>query len=302
MPVNGGRYLARHSSDRDVPTSETHAQLGRVRSLRNRFGMLALISVALGGPSGIALASVEQGLRVHLATRLPLNARPASTVRVEWRLVGDSNRVVRLPTGTHMFVRLLSRTGESSTTGGAQLVRQNGESFEANVRAPAGGIGGIRIGLRGSSKMLLLIQNDPFTTPQGIQCDVATLGTTLRAFVRAYNRGNVRDLDRLFSRERFRWYATSGPGRRQPPESRDRDTLASYLRQRHRLGDRLELRAYRFNGYERARNLGHFEFEGNRSADDFRDGHSFRMVGKGALDCSRKPITFGVMFIGGDGR
>jgi hypothetical protein len=72
-----------------------------------------------------------------------------------------------------------------------------------------------------------------------------------------------------------------------------------YFRLRHRQGDRLILRMYRFNGYERQRNLGHFELGGQRRADDFEGGRWFSFVGKGALDCSKPPVTVAVMSLGG---
>lgn len=186
-------------------------------------------------------------------------------------------------------MRLLSRTGGSSTTGIARVVMQWGELYEAKLRVPAGGIGGIRIGLRGRPERLFRVQNDPFTTPRGTRCDVAALSATLRAFVRAYNGGDGQKLDRLFSRRRFYWYASNGPGPRQSPESRNRETLVSYFRERHRLGDRLKLRAYRFNSYERARNLGHFEFGGDRRADDFRDGSWFAWSARGRSTAHGSP-------------
>jgi hypothetical protein len=69
------------------------------------------------------------------------------------------------------------------------------------------------------------------------------------------------------------------------------------LRRRHQRGDRL-----RFNGYERERDLGDFQFDANRRTNDLHGGRWFKIVGKGALDCSKPPVTIGVMFLGGSTR
>ena len=42
------------------------------------------------------------------------------------------------------------------------------------------------------------------------RCDVPTLRNKVSAFVRAYNRGDLRQLDRLFSRDRFKWDSSGG--------------------------------------------------------------------------------------------
>ncbi len=55
----------------------------------------------------------------------------------------------------------------------------------------------------------------------------------------------------------------------------------------------------RFNGYDSRRELGHFELEGRRRAADFRSGRWFDLHGKGALDCSKAPVTIAVMSLGG---
>ncbi len=123
-------------------------------------------------------------------------------------------------------------------------------------------------------------------------CDRATTRATLGAFVRAYNRGELRTLDRLFAQEpRFRWFSSGGPARS------NRSVLPDHLRRRHERGERLRALTYRFNGYERERDLGHFEFEAQRRADDLDGGSWFEMVGKGALDCAAPPVTIALLLV-----
>jgi hypothetical protein len=137
------------------------------------------------------------------------------------------------------------------------------------------------------------VENDPFTSPGGVRCDVAALRTTLAAFVRAYNRGDLRRLDRLFSREpRFLWYSWGGTARS------DRAALIPNFRRRYQHGDRLRSITFRFNRYERERSHGHFQLHAERQAEDIEDGSWFPMTGKGALDCSKPPVTIALMFLG----
>jgi hypothetical protein len=110
--------------------------------------------------------------------------------------------------------------------------------------------------------------------------------------VRAYNRGDFRTLDRLFAREpRFIWYSSGGPARS------DRAALIPNFERRHERGDRLRALTYRFNGYDRGRDQGHFEFDAERRADDLVGGHWFESGGKGALDCGPPPVTIAVLIV-----
>lgn len=241
-------------------------------------------------------------------TPLRLGATPRTTIRVEWTVDTRDDEGGRRPFGASgMLVRLLSRTGAAPTTGfagGAMHVRGR---YAAKVRVPSGGIGGIRMGLRGwnnlggTGDVILPLENDPFASPGGVRCDVTAVRSTLAAFVRAYNRGDGRRLDRLFSREGFAWYFATGASRELRGAKQNRGTLIPYFRERHRRGDRLALGSYRFNGYDRPRDLSHFQLAGRRRADDFRDGRWSTMVGKGALDCSKPPVTLALLLVGGSG-
>lgn len=239
--------------------------------------------------------TAKEAVTARLLTRVPLQASPTAIVRVEWSV--DAPRGAEIASNKAMFVRLLSRTGARPTISFANRVGIAGNRYSAMVRVPAGGIGGVRVGYREASNVAVELENDPFQTPSKVRCDAAALEDVLSAFVRAYNRGDTRQLDRLFSRQRFRWYASTGAGIRLPPEARKRGTLAEYFRERHRRRDHLILRSFRFNAYERARNLGHFEFDGHRRANDFQDGGWVQMTGKGALDCSIAPPTISVMIV-----
>jgi len=253
---------------------------------------LAALVLAPGGSS-------KQGARARLLTPLPLAAKSGSTIRVRWVVEVPDGRGGRRPFGASgMFVRLLSRTGAPATIG----LAGGGGRFETTLRVPAGGIGGVRVGLRGmssdasgcrASDALFALVNDPFRSPGGVRCDVAALRRTFGAFLRAYHGGHLRTLDRLFAREpRFVWFSSGGPARS------NRGALLEHLKRRHERSDRLRSVTYRFNGYERDRDIGHFEFEAQRRADDLADGEWLEVAGKGALDCADPPASLALLFIG----
>jgi hypothetical protein len=135
--------------------------------------------------------------------------------------------------------------------------------------------------------------------PAEARCNARAVGTSLAGFVAAYNRGDLRRLDALFSRTRFVWYSTGAPGRRLGAAAVRRATLMEYFRARHAKDDRLALRAYRFHGYDAPRQLGHFSLSARRRAADFRGGRWFDVPGKGALDCSRATVSIAVLSFGG---
>ena len=267
----------------------------------------ALLALALLAGAVVAAAPAKEGGRGRLLSTLPLGVAPGTTVHVRWIVTVPDESGGRRPFGAgSLFVRLLSKTGARPTIA---FGREEGQSlrYAADVDVPAGGIGGLRLGLRGTAcaatcrtgDLIFPLENSPFASPGGVTCDVGLLRMTLARFVRAYNRGDLAALDRLFSREHFVWYSSGAPGPRLRDESTNRDSLISYFARRHKHGDRLRLRSFRFNGYERQRDLGHFELTTQRRAADFRGGRWFDIVGKGALDCSTPPGTIAVLSLSG---
>jgi hypothetical protein len=258
-------------------------------------GAACLVALAAAGA-----APTKDGARARLTTAVPLGAPSGRAIRVAWTVsTPDDNGGSRLFGASGMFVRLLSRTGADATTA---FAAESAGRYSARARVPSGGIGGVRLGLRGTTDIFFPLENSPFGTPTGVTCDVGALHRTLVAFVDAFNRGDLRRLDRLFSRTGFVWYSSGAPGERLLPEAKRRVTLMDYFRARHRAGDRIELRGYRFNAYDRARSLGHFELRARRRAGDFEGGRRFGLVAKGALDCSRAPVTIAVLSLGSPSR
>ncbi len=119
-------------------------------------------------------------------------------------------------------------------------------------------------------------------------CNAPTTKTLVQTFVRDYNAGEVSAIDRLWAREPyFQWFSSGAPGARLGPTAYNRTTLAAYFRARVRAQERLRLTELH-TGYDRARNIVNFSGKLVRSAADLPTplSHDF----KGAADCiSGKP-------------
>jgi hypothetical protein len=240
-------------------------------------------------------AAPKEGAQAVLTSTVPLGAKAGSTVDIAWTVtVPDETRRRRPFNAIGMFVRLLSRTGAPSTIGFATPTAHEDGRYDARIAVPQGGIGGVRAGLRGSTDVVFPVVNDPFA-----RCDAEAVRAVLRSFTRAFNTGDAKRLDRLFSRTNFVWYSSAAPGRRTLSGAADRSTLAEYFRARHRRHDRVKLLTFRLNGYDETRRLGHFELTAERRADDYRNGSPFELTGKGALDCAKPARTFAVLTLGG---
>jgi len=261
---------------------------------------LALFLAALAlFPAG---ASAKEGVRATLTTKLDLGAAPGSTIYIAGTLADRDGRPFG---GGGLYVRLLGRAGGSTTAAATGTAG----GFAADVRVPEGGIGGIRIGVPGQAcgpsgcrraDMLFPVVNDPFRSPAGVRCDMGAVAGALHSFATAFTRGYLRRLDALFApADRFGWYSSAAPGARFTSDAQRRDTLLPYFAARHRAHDRLALVWHRFNGFDRARVLGHFELRATRRADDSPGGVEREIVGKGALDCSSSPARIMVLSLGG---
>jgi len=146
--------------------------------------------------------------------------------------------------------------------------------------------------------MLFPLENDPFLSKAGARCDVTAVRAALHTFRGAFNTGDLEGLDSLFSRDRFAWFSSGGPGVRSQSAARNRATLAAYFRGRHRRHDRMISFRFRFSAYDSGAALGHFSLSGRRRADDFRGGRSFAFSGKGAIDCAKRRVTIAALSLG----
>jgi hypothetical protein len=119
----------------------------------------------------------------------------------------------------------------------------------------------------------------------GEPCDEHGTRELVTRFIRAFNSGNVRQLDAVFARGMWwRWYSVgSTPGRRVQVAAYNRTTLIKYFRARHKQRERLVLRSFQYNGWSNG--FANFQYELTRIADDMRPRVARTYVGKGAVSC-----------------
>jgi hypothetical protein len=128
---------------------------------------IACWSLLAAGP--VALG--KENVTARLLTPLRLDAAPGEKITVVWALAGAAENGRRQPfNAIGVFVRLLSATGGRPSIGFATPDAHPQGRYDAQVAVPKGGIGGVQIGLRGSSDRepsdeLFPLENDPFAAP-----------------------------------------------------------------------------------------------------------------------------------------
>jgi hypothetical protein len=133
--------------------------------------MLAIVAAAgvlllAAGP-----ANAKENVTARLLTPLRLDAAPGEELSVTWALGGVDEQGRRRPfNAIGVFVRLLSATGGRSTVGFATPDAHPQGRYDARVAVPEGGIGGVQVGLVGTSDgaaadTLFPLENDPFAVP-----------------------------------------------------------------------------------------------------------------------------------------
>jgi hypothetical protein len=154
-----------------------------------RVALATLVLAAL--VAFVPAASAKEGLSAELLTQLSPAAEPGSTLELEWKLTAldGSTRVPFNAMG--VFVRLLDAGGGVPTIALARGSSHPDGLYSAAVQVPAGGIGGIQIGLHGTTDVFASLRNDPFvqsrllsrplhlpTIRPGARCPVAAITKT----------------------------------------------------------------------------------------------------------------------------
>jgi hypothetical protein len=132
---------------------------------------IGLVFIAAAALVAALPAAAKEGVKATLTTHVPLGARAGTHLRVAWTLGSVDEHGKRQPFGaTGVFVRLLSASGAPAETGVAPSGAYTTGEYAATVIVPKGGIGDVRIGLRGftsgatgthSADMIFPIVNDP---------------------------------------------------------------------------------------------------------------------------------------------
>ena len=120
-------------------------------------------------------------------------------------------------------------------------------------------------------------------------CTADATVTLVHAFVRGYDNGQVRLINRMWARApRFQWFSAGPPGARIGEPAYDRATLASYFRSRVRAHEWIRLTKLHA-GYDPARDIVNFSGKLVRSAKNIRPQGPKDF--KGAADClSGRPL------------
>jgi hypothetical protein len=123
-------------------------------------------------------------------------------------------------------------------------------------------------------------------------CTASETRRLVTSFVRAFNRGDARTLNRLWARRPdFRWYTAFQSEPRVGHSVFVRERLVPYFTRRHRQGERLRIVRFRFNGNGALH--GHFEYRVQRTARDLTSAQTL-YDGKGAVVCFPKPRALAV--------
>jgi hypothetical protein len=132
---------------------------------------IGLVCVASAALVGALPAAGKDGVEATLTTKVPVDARAGTNLRVAWTLASVDERGKRHPFGANgVFVRLLSASEAPAETGFAPSGDYTFGAYTATVVVPKGGIGDVVIGLRGftsgangthNADMLFPITNDP---------------------------------------------------------------------------------------------------------------------------------------------
>ena len=118
----------------------------RIRPLAPLWAILLVGAAVLAAAAPVA---AKEGAQAQLTTTIPRDAKPGSTLLIEWDAFMPSP-VRRDPIlGSQIFVRLLpAGAGKAIETRGFEEPSLSGH-YAAKVTVPASGIGGVQIGLFG---------------------------------------------------------------------------------------------------------------------------------------------------------
>jgi hypothetical protein len=120
----------------------------RARALITVPAVLAVAGSLLLAAGPVALG--KENVKARLLTPLRLDAAPGEQLTVAWALAGSDEHGRHQPfNAIGVFVQLLSASGDRPTIGFATPDAHPQGRYDAQVGVPKGGIGGVRIGLRG---------------------------------------------------------------------------------------------------------------------------------------------------------
>ena len=113
-------------------------------------------------------------------------------------------------------------------------------------------------------------------------CTDSVVRGLVRDFTRVFNRGEWDRVDRLWSRQDFRWFTAFQAEPRVLHQVFERADLIPFFKNRHLRGERFHLLTFRLNS---SHGYANFEYFLSRRADDLAEGSTGFYGGKGAAGC-----------------
>jgi hypothetical protein len=115
-----------------------------------------------------APAAAKDGVQAHVTTAIPMDASPGERLHVAWKLdILDRSAKLTPFNAVGVFVRLRSAGNGAPTMGFATATAHADGRYDAMVPVPEGGIGGVEIGLRGSTDVVFPLLNYPLVAGSG---------------------------------------------------------------------------------------------------------------------------------------
>jgi hypothetical protein len=120
---------------------------------------VALATLVLALAALVPTAGAKEGVWAELVVAPPADAQPGSEISISWTLSYREQGKQKPFGAVGIFIRLLDAAHGAPTSAPAE-----GSSglFRAIVKVPAGGIGGVQIGLHGTTDVFFPVRNDPY--------------------------------------------------------------------------------------------------------------------------------------------
>jgi hypothetical protein len=119
---------------------------------------VVLLVVAAAGLALVQPAATKDGVRATLTSAIPSHASAGMHIVVAFTLRDPDGRPFN---AERVFVKLICPTRDASSIAFASLGSHADGRYRVVAIAPAGGLGSIRIGLRGSTDVYFPITNNP---------------------------------------------------------------------------------------------------------------------------------------------
>ena len=120
--------------------------------------VVVLLAILAAGVAAVQPAAAKDGVRATLSGTIPKDAVPGTRIVVSFTLRDGAGRPFN---AARVFVTLICPTRDASSTAFASHSSHADGRYRVVTTVPAGGLGSMRIGLRGSKDVYFPITNNP---------------------------------------------------------------------------------------------------------------------------------------------